>query len=129
MSAVCSFPKPKDGRILPIHVAGSSLAAARRAGRRGDGYFPGGRLTPEQRTERISVMRAEAGATGRDPDALDYTRWGEIDMTPEDIQSEASQGVARLVVAPRSTDLKAIQAELSKFAAATDSAEQDQHRA
>ena len=26
MSAVCSYPKPQNGRILPIHVAGASLA-------------------------------------------------------------------------------------------------------
>ena len=37
---LCSFPKPLAP--LPIHVGGSSLAAARRAGLRGDGYFPGG---------------------------------------------------------------------------------------
>jgi probable F420-dependent oxidoreductase len=67
LSAACSFPKPHDGRILPVHVGGSSLAAARRAGRRGDGYFPGGRLTLEQRAEQIAVMRAEAAAAGRDP--------------------------------------------------------------
>ena len=76
LAAACSFPKPHAGRVLPIHVGGSSLAAARRAGRRGDGYFPGGRLTPEQRAGQITVMRAEAAAAGRDPAALEYTRWG-----------------------------------------------------
>ena len=40
-TSLCSFPKPL-GR-LPVHVGGSSRAAARRAGLRGDGYFPGGR--------------------------------------------------------------------------------------
>ena len=44
---LCSFPKPL-GR-LPIHVGGSSPAAARRAGLRGDGYFPGGGLTDQER--------------------------------------------------------------------------------
>ena len=38
---VCIFPKPCSA-VLPIHIAGSSRAAARRAGRLGDGYFPGG---------------------------------------------------------------------------------------
>jgi alkanesulfonate monooxygenase SsuD/methylene tetrahydromethanopterin reductase-like flavin-dependent oxidoreductase (luciferase family) len=52
LTGACSFPKPHGGRILPVHVGGSSLAAARRAGRRGDGYFPGGRLTPQQRAGR-----------------------------------------------------------------------------
>ena len=40
-TGACSFPKPV--RPLPLHVGGSSPAAARRAGLRGDGYFPGGR--------------------------------------------------------------------------------------
>jgi probable F420-dependent oxidoreductase len=74
LAAACSFPKPHGGRILPIHVGGSSLAAARRAGRRGDGYFPGGRLTLEQRNEQLAVMRAEAAAAGRDPAALQSGR-------------------------------------------------------
>ena len=39
---LCTFPKPIGGGSLPIHVGGSSPAAARRAGLRGDGYFPGG---------------------------------------------------------------------------------------
>jgi probable F420-dependent oxidoreductase len=116
MSAVCSFPKPQDGRILPIHVGGASLAAARRAGRRGDGYFPGGRLTAEQRAEQIAVMRAEAAEAGRDPEALEYTRWGQIGMTAEDVQEQAGQGVTRLVVGPGSSDLSGMQAEISSFA-------------
>jgi alkanesulfonate monooxygenase SsuD/methylene tetrahydromethanopterin reductase-like flavin-dependent oxidoreductase (luciferase family) len=39
---LCSFPKPYQTTTLPIHVGGSSRAAARQAGRRGDGYFAGG---------------------------------------------------------------------------------------
>ena len=116
LSEACSFPKPHGGRILPVHVGGSSLAAARRAGRRGDGYFPGGRLTLEQRAEQITVMRAEVAAAGRDPAALEYTRWGQIDMTADEVGARASQGVTRLIVSPSSTELPGIQAELSSFA-------------
>jgi probable F420-dependent oxidoreductase len=57
LTAACSFPKPQGGRIPPVHVGGSSLAAARRAGRRGDGYFPGGRLTLEQRAQQLAVSQ------------------------------------------------------------------------
>jgi probable F420-dependent oxidoreductase len=71
LTEACSFPKPHDGRICPVHIGGSSRAAARRAGRRGDGYFPGGRLTLEQRAQQLTVMLAEAAAAGRDPMALD----------------------------------------------------------
>jgi probable F420-dependent oxidoreductase len=116
LAAACSFPKPHDGRILPVHVGGSSLAAARRAGRRGDGYFPGGRLTSQQRAEQIAITRAEAAAAGRDPAALEYTRWGQIDMTADEVQAQASHGVTRLVVSPSSTDLAGMQAEVSSFA-------------
>jgi len=116
LAAACSFPKPHGGRTLPIHVGGSSLAAARRAGRRGDGYFAGGRLTPEQRNEQIAVMRAEAVAAGRDPSALEYTRWGQLDMTADEVEARVSQGVSRLVVGPASRDLKGMQTEISAFA-------------
>ena len=78
-AAACSFPKPLQP--LPVHVGGSSPAAARRAGRRGDGYFPGGRLTEAERTSQLKLMRAAARDAGRDPDALQVTRWGSIEMT------------------------------------------------
>ena len=38
-------------------------------------------------------MRAEAAAAGRDPAALGYTRWGQIDMTADEVNARASQGV------------------------------------
>lgn len=116
LDAACSFPKPHGGRSLPIHVGGSSPAAARRAGRRGDGYFPGGRLTAAQRAEQLAVMRAEALAVGRDPAALEYTRWGNIDMAADEVDAMAGQGVTRLVVGPGSTDLAGMRSELSSFA-------------
>jgi probable F420-dependent oxidoreductase len=116
LAEACSFPKPHDGRILPVHVGGSSLAAARRAGRRGDGYFPGGRLTSAQRAEQFAVMRSEATAAGRDPAALEYTRWGQIDITPEEVRTRANEGVTRLVVGPGSTDLAGMRDEISSFA-------------
>jgi probable F420-dependent oxidoreductase len=116
LTKACSFPKPHGERVLPVHVGGSSLAAARRAGRRGDGYFPGGRLTLEQRGEQLAVMRSEAVAAGRDPAALEYTRWGQIDMTASDVEARASQGVTRLVVSPSSMDLEGMRTEMSSFA-------------
>src|ERR1700736_4743241 len=80
---LCSFPKPLAP--LPIHVGGSSRAAARRAGLRGDGYFPGGRLTAPERASQLDLMRTTAQAEGRDAGALEYTRWGSIDMTEADV--------------------------------------------
>jgi len=114
---ICVFPKPFDGMTLPVHVGGSSLAAARRAGLRGDGYFPGGRLTSAERAAQFEVMRAAAAGAGRDPDALEYTRWGSIDMSPEDVEAHAANGVTRLVFGPASLDLREQLDQISAFSA------------
>src|SRR6185369_16890161 len=74
-TSLCSYPKPLGPPgSLPIHVGGSSPAAARRAGQRGDGYFPGGRLTRAERDAQLELMRETARAAGRDPGALEVTR-------------------------------------------------------
>ena len=116
----CSFPKPYAARTLPIHVGGSSRPAARRAGLRGDGYFPGGRLTEQERADQLELMRATAREAGRDPDALEYTRWGSIDMSAEDVESHAARGTTRLIVAPASADPAEQRDQLSALAARVD---------
>lgn len=63
-----------------------------------------------------AYRRAEALAAGRDPAALEYTRWGQIDMTADEVEARASQGVTRLVVGPGSTDPAEMRAEISSFA-------------
>jgi alkanesulfonate monooxygenase SsuD/methylene tetrahydromethanopterin reductase-like flavin-dependent oxidoreductase (luciferase family) len=113
---LCSFPKPAGGGGLPIHVGGSSAAAARRAGSRGDGYFPGGRLPAAERAGQLEVMRAAARAAGRDPAALEYTRWGAIDMTAADVEARAEEGVTRLVAGVSAADPDGQRAEISALA-------------
>jgi probable F420-dependent oxidoreductase len=102
---LCSFPKPHTTTVLPIHVGGSSAAAARRAGLRGDGYFPGGMLTPDERRHQLDLARSAATAAGRDPDALEYTRWGSTSLTPERVEALAAEGVTRIVVSGEEADL------------------------
>jgi probable F420-dependent oxidoreductase len=111
---VTSYPKPLQ--TLPIHVGGSSPAAARRAGRRGDGFFAGGMLTPSERLAQIELMRATAAAAGRDPEALEYTRWGSIELEPSGAEAYAAQGVDRLVVSTTSGDLNEQLRQLEAFA-------------
>ncbi|WP_246180746.1 LLM class flavin-dependent oxidoreductase [Nocardia ninae] len=106
--------KPLGVPQLPIHIGGSSRAAARRAGRRGDGYFPGGMLGPHERARQLDLARTEAVAAGRDPGALEYTRWGSIDMPAERVDGLATEGVTRIVVG--STDPDNPFDELSRFA-------------
>jgi len=113
-TSLCSFPKPLDR--LPIHVGGSSPAAARRAGRRGDGYFPGGRLTAAERSAQLDLMRETARAAGRDPTALECTRFGSIDMTAGDVAGHAASGTTRLVLGPASADLSEQRDQISALA-------------
>jgi probable F420-dependent oxidoreductase len=113
---LCSYPKPYQASTLPIHIGGSSPAAARRVGLRGDGYFPGGGITSEQRTAQLALMRETARAAGRDADALEYTRWGNIAMTPDEVAALAAEGVSRLIISPTTADLAGQKQELGAFA-------------
>lgn len=89
-------PKPTRGRV-PIHVGGHSRAAAERAGRLGDGFFPGkGELA-----ELIDIARQTAADAGRDPEALEVTA-GTPELVGDDpvgaVESLAAIGVDRVVV-------------------------------
>ncbi|WP_344803009.1 TIGR03619 family F420-dependent LLM class oxidoreductase [Microlunatus ginsengisoli] len=111
---LCVFPQPSGP--LPIHVGGSSRAAARRAGRRGDGFFPGGMLLHAEREAQLDLVRSTARAAGREPAAIEYTRWGSIDLTPARVAGYAAQGVDRLVVSPSIGPVQDQLEELSAFA-------------
>jgi probable F420-dependent oxidoreductase len=84
-------PLPPERRI-PIIVGGDTPAAARRAGRLGDGYFPA-RGAP---AELFEEMRRAALAAGRDPSAIEIT----VAAPPEasEIEALARQGVTRVAV-------------------------------
>lgn len=61
-------PRPTNGTV-PIVVGGHTEAAARRAGRRGDAFFPGSAIADDI-AALVEVMRREADAAGRDGDAI-----------------------------------------------------------
>jgi hypothetical protein len=61
-------------------------------------------------------MRAAAAEAGRDPAALEYTRWGSIDLSAADVEAHARNGTIRLVVAPSSVDPAEQRTELTAFA-------------
>jgi probable F420-dependent oxidoreductase len=115
-SNLVSFPKPHNARALPIHVGGSTRAAARRAGQRGDGYFPGGRIGRQERATQLELMRKTARDSGRDADALECTRWGSIDMSDDDVEALAAAGTTRVVVSATGIDPQAQREEISAFA-------------
>jgi len=64
-------PQPVAGSI-PVHIGGHSEAAARRAGRIGDGFFPLG-VGPDELPPLIDLIRASAVEAGRDPEAVEVT--------------------------------------------------------
>lgn len=88
-----SYPKPVRGTI-PIIVGGHTDAAARRAGRIGDGFFPWG-LGAEHLTRLIGVMRDAAIEAGRDPNEIEITAGA---MDADTIRAYADAGVGRVVV-------------------------------
>ncbi|MEM7322496.1 MAG: LLM class F420-dependent oxidoreductase [Actinomycetota bacterium] len=96
---VTSNPKPANGTV-PIVVGGHSKAAARRAGRLGDGFFPGKGSIAEL-AELIDVARQTAADSGRDPEAVEMTA-GHPGLFGDDpvgaAEELASIGVSRSIV-------------------------------
>jgi len=95
-SGVSSNPKPVNGSV-PIVIGGHSDAAARRAGRLGDGFWPGkGDLD-----HLLDVMRREAEAHDRDPDAIEVTWAGDLTAGEDPVAAAAAlaaKGVSRVIV-------------------------------
>jgi probable F420-dependent oxidoreductase len=115
-NVVCN-PKPVAGQHLPVHVGGHSKAAARRAGRLGDGFQPLG-VVGAQLEALLTLMRDEAAAAGRDPAGIELTLGhsvSKIDL--ERAGRLAAQGADRVVLAmPPTTDLEQAKDELSACA-------------
>ena len=84
-------PQPVRGSV-PIIVGGHSKAAARRAGRLGDGFFPARGAS----AELIQLARDVAAEHGRDPAALEMTTG--IGEDRSSLSSLAELGVARVLV-------------------------------
>lgn len=115
-NVVCS-PKPITGQHLPVHIGGHSKAAARRAGRLGDGFQPLG-VAGAQLAALLAVMRDEAGAAGRDVGDIELTLGHSVSkIDAERAERLAAQGADRVVLAmPPITDLERARDELSACA-------------
>ena len=103
------FPQPVQPSV-PIVVGGHSPAAARRAGRLGDGFFPAKGDWPA--LER--AMRDAAVDAGRDPDAIEITRGGAMDR--DSVQRMADEGTDRFVIPPLAFDPNGLRDALARFA-------------
>jgi probable F420-dependent oxidoreductase len=86
------FCRPLPAAPIPIIVGGDTKAAARRAGRIGDGYFPA-RGAP---AELFEEMRRAAVEAGRDPKTIEMTVAAPTE--PAEIEALAKLGIARVAV-------------------------------
>ena len=108
---VVSSPKPFAARV-PIHIGGYGERAARRAGRIGDGFFPGVR-DPRALSELVSIVRRTAEDAGRDPDLIEVTARGSAD--PEHLRALARAGADRALLSARDFDPLQFEAELVRL--------------
>jgi probable F420-dependent oxidoreductase len=110
---VISLPKPVQKGGIPIHVGGHSPAAARRAGKYGDGFFP--TVTdPPKLKEMFGQVRDEAKKAGRNPDAIEFSAMAA--PKADSLKALAEVGVARVVFGPPSSDPAKLRAGLEKAA-------------
>ena len=110
-----SKPAPVQEAGIPIHIGGHSKAAARRAGRVGDGFQPLG-LDGDLLAERLDLMRTTAEEAGRDPDAIELSLGGLLDHVDADaIARAADQGAHRMVISTREGDLDTLLAQMTEF--------------
>lgn len=111
-----SLPKPVN-RTVPVIVGGHTEVAARRAGRLGDGFFPG-RGSPQRLRELLGVMRHAAEDAGRDPDAIEVTA-GTTAVFGDDPLGAVGElidvGVHRVAIPPLSFDPAAVGDAMAGF--------------
>lgn len=94
-------PKPVQSGGVPIVIGGSGAVAARRVGRRGDGWFPYV-VSPDDVAAGLATIRATAEAEGRDPSTITISVWpGSWDFLrgtdPHLLAEYAALGVDRIV--------------------------------
>lgn len=114
---VMCYPKPVAGKYLPVHIGGHSRAAARRAGRFGDGFQPLG-VAGAQLDSLLTLMRDEASAAGRDPARLEVSLGHSvIGIDAERAGRLAGRGADRIVLAmPPIADIEQAKDALSACA-------------
>lgn len=107
-----SNPKPVQDGGIPIVVGGHTKAAARRAGRLAQGFFP---ARPQNLAELVAECRNAATEAGRDPDSIEITTGGL--PTADFAKQMEDAGAHRLVIPPPTfdpSDIKRVLGEISE---------------
>lgn len=106
------LPAPVQPGGVPIVIGGHTPAAARRAGRLGDGFFPA-QSTVDDLPPLLEIMRKAAADAGRDGDAIEVTAGGALDL--EGVKKFVDLGVSRLVIPPLAFDVDGLRTALDMF--------------
>ncbi|EME14446.1 LLM class F420-dependent oxidoreductase [Rhodococcus triatomae] len=113
-----SFPEPARAGGVPLYIGGHSAAAAKRAGRLGDGFQPLG-LAGDDLSGAIATMRAAAADAGRDPAEVGLVLGATLPrMNAEKAEWAAGLGADRILLSAsrRATTLDAVLAEMADCA-------------
>ena len=109
---VVSEPRPLQPGGVPIVVGGHSKAAARRAGKYGNGFYPLG-VSDEKLAELLEILRESAAGAGRDPTTIELTLIGMADVASA--ERNARLGATRTVIAAKSGDLAELRKTLERY--------------
>lgn len=109
-------PRPVHGTV-PIVIGGHTPRAARRAGRLGDGFFPGN-ASAREIADLLAVMRTAAEEAGRDPAAIQVIAGAGAppgEALDRRLEALAEMGVHQAILPPyRPDQLSDLGAELSR---------------
>ena len=143
VSGVHALPKPVQRGGIPVWVGGHTDAAVKRAGTLGDAWHPIGLrppalLHPEEYGMKAEQVREWARRAGRDPKAVQLTLRVPMGVRPSRVKAPAGErpmfqgtatevtadvqvyqrlGVTHFVFDPTVPDLRAVLANLERFAA------------
>jgi probable F420-dependent oxidoreductase len=94
---VCCYPKPVRVPGIPIIIGGHTEAAAARAGRIGDGFYPPA-APPEQIAGLLRIMKRSAEEAGRDPASIEITSGASQDCDADTVKRYQDLGVTRVMI-------------------------------
>jgi probable F420-dependent oxidoreductase len=142
LAKVHALPKPVQRSGIPVWIGGHTDAAVKRAGTLGDAWHPIGLrppalLHPDEYRTKAEQVRAWAKRAGRDPKAVELTLRVPMEVRPArakapgtdrplfqgtaaevmaDVQTYQRLGVTHFVFDPIVTELRAVLANLERFA-------------
>jgi probable F420-dependent oxidoreductase len=108
-----ALPKPVRAGGVPIVIGGHTEPAARRAGRLGDGFFPG-KGSVEELSHLVNVLREAADEAGRDASAIELTTG--MPKSVDQLGPLVELGFTRFIVPPPAYDEAGIRSGFARLA-------------